>query len=59
VPAFIAEQARSMTGVALRDALDAYDAARSLAAVSLAQSLDAGTTAFEMGGLVARLAKRG
>lgn len=59
VPAFIAEQARRLTGTSLRDALDAYDAARSLAAVSLAQSLDAGTTAFEMGGLVARLAKRG
>ncbi|SOB87852.1 DNA polymerase-3 subunit delta' [Sphingomonas guangdongensis] len=58
VPAFIAEQAGRLTGPALRDALEAYDAARGLAAVSLAQSLDAGTTAFELGGLVARLAKR-
>ncbi|MES2755533.1 MAG: DNA polymerase III subunit delta' [Pseudomonadota bacterium] len=55
-PAFIAERARSKTGTALRDALDAYDAARSLARMSLANSLVAETTAFEMGGLVARLA---
>ena len=57
-PAFIAERARAMAGPGLRDALDAYDSARDLARVSLAQSLDAGTTVFEMGGLVARLAKR-
>lgn len=58
VPAFIAERSRTMAGSALRDALDAYDAARDLARASVALSLDAGTTAFEMGGLVARLAKR-
>lgn len=58
VPAFIAERARTMAGEALRDALDAYAAAADLARVSLAQSLDAGTTAFEMGSFVARLAAR-
>jgi DNA polymerase-3 subunit delta' len=58
VPAFIAERAREMVGAGLKDALDAYDAARDLGRASLAQSLDATTTAFEMGGLVARLAPR-
>ena len=58
VPAFIAEHARDLAGPRLKDALDAYDAAAELARVSLAQSLDASTTAFEMGGLVARLAPR-
>jgi DNA polymerase-3 subunit delta' len=58
VPAFIAERARHMAGERLRDALDAYAAAADLARVSLAQSLDAGTTAFEMGSFVARLAAR-
>lgn len=57
VPAFIAERARTMAGEGLRDALDAYAAAAELARVSLAQSLDAATTAFEMGGFVARLAR--
>lgn len=58
VPAFIAERSRALRGPALRDALDAYAAATDLAGVSLAQSLDAGTTAFEMGSLVARLARQ-
>ena len=58
VPAFIAEHARGRSGLALREALDAYDAARGLAGSSLGLSLDAATTAFEMGGLVARLAER-
>lgn len=57
-PAFIAERARTKSGAALRDALDAYDAARTLARMSVANSLVAETTAFEMGGLVARLADR-
>ncbi|MHA6723009.1 DNA polymerase III subunit delta' [Sphingomonas sp. RS2018] len=56
VPAFIAERAKAMDGRRMRDALDAYAAAADLARVSVAQSLDAGTTVFEMGGLVARLA---
>lgn len=58
VPAFIAERARDAVGQRLKDALDAYAAAADLARVSVAQSLDAGTTAFEMGSLVARLAAR-
>ncbi|HWK34635.1 DNA polymerase III subunit delta' [Sphingomonas sp.] len=58
VPGFIAERARDLAGTALRDALDAYDAAVDLARASVAQSLDVSTTAFEMGGLVARLAPR-
>lgn len=55
-PGFIAERAQALAGAALRDALDAYDAARALARVALANSLDSGPTAFEMAGLVARLA---
>ena len=57
VPAFIAERARTLAGDALREALDAYAAAVDLARASLAQSLDAGTTVFEMAGIVARLAR--
>jgi DNA polymerase-3 subunit delta' len=56
-PSFIAEAARTRTGPALREALDAYAAARDLAASALALSLDAGATVFEMSGLVARLAR--
>jgi DNA polymerase-3 subunit delta' len=56
-PAFIAERARTLTGPRLRDALDAYDSANELARTTLAHSMDAATTAFEMGGLVARLAE--
>ncbi len=58
VPAFIAERARGLAGDRLKAALDAYAAATELARVSPALSLDAGTTAFEMGSLVARLADR-
>lgn len=57
VPAFIAEQAAARSGAALRTALDAYDAARDLARASVANSLVPETTAFEMAGLVARLAE--
>lgn len=57
VPAFIAERARTLSGDALREALDAYAAAADLARASPAQSLDAATTVFEMGGFVARLAR--
>jgi len=57
VPAFIAERARTLGGDGLRSALEAYAAAVDLARASLAQSLDASTTVFEMGGLVARLAR--
>jgi DNA polymerase-3 subunit delta' len=58
-PAFIAERARGLTGPALRDALEVYERATELAGTSLAHSMDPATTAFEMGGLVARLADGG
>lgn len=57
VPTFIAAQARERRGRALDDALHAYDAAARLGPLALAQSLDAQATVFEMGGLLARLAK--
>jgi DNA polymerase-3 subunit delta' len=57
-PAFIAERARARGGAALCEALDAYDTARTIAGMSLALSMDAATTAFELGGVVARLAER-
>jgi DNA polymerase-3 subunit delta' len=56
-PHFIAAQAKTRTGEALRTALDAHDAARNLAASALGLSLDAQGTVFEMGGIVASLAK--
>ncbi|HEX8300531.1 AAA family ATPase [Sphingomonas sp.] len=56
-PSFIAERARSLSGEALRAALDAYAAARELAGAATGLSLDAGTTVFEMSGLIARLAR--
>jgi len=57
-PSFIAAQARTRSGEALRIALDAHDAARNLSASALGLSLDAQGTVFEMGGIVARLAGR-
>jgi len=54
----IAAEARGRTGPALRTALAAYAEARDLAAAALGQSLDPRGTAFEMAGLVARLAAR-
>jgi DNA polymerase-3 subunit delta' len=54
-PSFIAAEARTRSGEALRTALDAHDAARNLAASALGLSLDAQGTVFEMAGLVARL----
>lgn len=57
VPSFIAEHARALTGPALNNALQAYTDARDLAAVAMARSLDVGGTAFEMAGIVARLAR--
>ena len=56
-PRFIAALARARSGAALRNALDAHDAARSLAASAIGLSLDAQGTVFEMGGIVASLAK--
>jgi DNA polymerase-3 subunit delta' len=57
-PSFIAEQARTLSGEALREALDAYAAARELAGAAIGLSLDSAATVFEMAGLVARLARR-
>jgi DNA polymerase-3 subunit delta' len=54
-PSFIAAEARTRSGEALRTALDAHDTARNLAASALGLSLDAQGTVFEMAGLVARL----
>ncbi|HVI98615.1 MAG TPA: AAA family ATPase [Sphingomonas sp.] len=56
-PSFIAAEASRREGERLRIALDAHEAARSLAASARALSLDAQATAFEMAGLVARLAR--
>ena len=56
-PSFVAEQARGLHGEALRSALDAYASARSLSDTALRQSLDATATVFEMGGVIARLAR--
>ncbi|SFP38900.1 AAA family ATPase [Sphingomonas rubra] len=55
VPAFVAQEARSRAGAALRTALDAHAAARDLAGAARGLSLDAGGTVWEMAGLVARL----
>lgn len=57
-PRFIAAHARGRSGGALREALDAHDAARALATSALGLSLDAQGTVFEMGGIVASLASR-
>jgi len=56
VPSFIAAHAADRTGVELRTALDAYDAARALAISARALSLDVQATVFEMAGIIARLA---
>lgn len=57
VPAFIAMEARGRQGRALADALDAYETASQLGPLALAQSLDAQATVFELGGVLARLAR--
>lgn len=57
VPGFIAEQAPYRAGDGLRTALDAYEEARSIAGAARALSLDAGSTVFELAGVVARLAR--
>ncbi len=57
-PGFIADRARTLSGEALRTALDAYAAARELGSAALGLSLDSSATVFEMSGLIARLASR-
>ncbi len=56
-PSFIAARAGTRRGEALRVALDAHEAARTLAAAARGLSLDAQATAYEMAGIVARLAR--
>lgn len=58
VPAFALAEARGRQGAALAEAIAVYEAASQLGPVALAQSLDAQATVFEMGGILARLAKR-
>ena len=55
-PSFVAGRAKSLSGDALRTALDAYAAARELAGAATGLSLDPSATVFEMGGILARLA---
>lgn len=57
VPSFVAERARSLSGDALASALQIYEASRQVAASSIGLSLDAQSSVFELGGIVARLAK--
>jgi len=56
-PSFIAERAKTMSGDALRTALDAYAAARELGGAATGLSLDASATVFEMSGILARLGR--
>ncbi|MFL9842065.1 AAA family ATPase [Sphingomonas sp. ST-64] len=58
VPAFALAEARGRQGTALAEAIAVYEAASQLGPIALAQSLDAQATVFEMGGILARLAKR-
>ena len=56
-PSFIAVEARKRRGPALAEALTLWEQASQLSAIAVRQSLDAQATAFEMGGLIAGLAK--
>ena len=56
VPAFLAAQARTLSGPALAKALDAHTAARDVAAAARGLSLDAQGTVWELAGLIAGLA---
>lgn len=56
VPSFVAERARVLSGDALAEALQVYEASRSVAASSMGLSLDAQASVFELAGIVARLA---
>lgn len=58
LPAFIAQQARSLRGPALAHALAAWDAARALAGGAIILSLDPAATVFELCGHVASLAAK-
>ncbi len=57
-PSFLASEARTRTGVALRHALDAYAQTRTIAATAPIHNLDPQSAVFEICGLVATLAPR-
>ncbi|HEV2594187.1 MAG TPA: DNA polymerase III subunit delta' [Sphingomicrobium sp.] len=56
-PSLIAREARQLQGSDLERALDAYAKARELAGVAPRLSLDAAATVFQMGGILAEVAK--
>ena len=58
-PSFIAAAARSRRGPQLAQAVRLWEQASQLSVTALRQSLDAQSTAFEMGSLIAGLARRG
>jgi DNA polymerase III subunit delta' len=59
VPSFLAERARTRSGETLRIALDARRDALRTGEAALGLSLDPAATAWELGGIVARLARTG
>ncbi|WP_448502137.1 DNA polymerase III subunit delta' [Sphingomonas sp.] len=59
VPSFLAEHARGRSGEGLRAALDARRDALRTGEAALGLSLDPAATAWELGGIVARLARTG
>lgn len=56
-PSLIAREARSLRGVSLERALEAYGRARELAAVAPRLSLDPAATVFQIGGCLAEVAE--
>jgi DNA polymerase-3 subunit delta' len=56
-PALIAREARRLDGARRARALDAYDKARELAAIAPRVSLDPSATVFQIGGILAEVAK--
>lgn len=57
-PAFIAATAKRRSGAALAEAIETWEAARDLSSTAIVANLDAQAVAFELGGLVARLAPK-
>jgi DNA polymerase-3 subunit delta' len=57
-PAFIAAAARQRRGLPLADAIRLWEQATKLSAIAVRQSLDPQATVFEMGSLIAGLARR-
>ena len=56
-PSLIAREARRLEGAPRERALDAYARARELAVVAPRVSLDPGATAFQLGGILAEVAR--